>query len=99
MVSDTPLIDFLVGHWKLAVASLIVCEGFGLCLIARLWFRYRKMSAVRKIAWSAVLLVPIVGWLFFAAFRQPPERDENAGHVEHGRDAAYGGDFTSGHHF
>jgi hypothetical protein len=99
MTSDTLFIDFLLRHWKFAIVLLIVCEGFGLWLIARLWFTYRTMSAVRKIAWSGVLLVPIVGWLFFAAFLRPPERDENAGHVEHGRDAAGGGDFTSGHHF
>ena len=99
MVSDTPLIDYFFAHWKLAVVLFIVCEGFGLCLIARLWVARRKLRVIQKLAWSVVLLVPVVGWLFFAAFRQPPERDENAGHVEHGRDAAYGGDFTSGHHF
>src|SRR5712672_1345310 len=99
MASDTPLIDFFLLHWKLAVALFIVCEGFSLCLIARLWVARRKLSVIQKLAWSVVLLVPIVGWLFFAAFRQPPERDENAGRVEYGRDAVCGGDFTSGHHF
>ena len=81
------------------VVLLIVCESVGLCLVTRFWVMRRKLGVLHKLAWSVVLLVPVVGWLFFAAFRQPPERDENAGHVEHGRDAAYGGDFTSGHHF
>jgi hypothetical protein len=99
MVSDTPLIDFLLAHWKLAVALLIVCEGFSLCLIARLWLTRRKMGVVRKLAWSLVLLLPVVGWLFFAAFCPAPGRDEHGGHVEHGS-AAWGGDFGLGsHHF
>jgi cytochrome b subunit of formate dehydrogenase len=99
MVSDTPLIDFLVAHWKLAVALLVVCEGFSLCLIARLWLTRRKMGVVRKLAWSVVPLVPLVGRLFFAAFCPVPRRDEHGGHVEHGG-AAWGGDFGPGsHHF
>jgi hypothetical protein len=98
-VSDTPLIDFLLAHSKLAGTLLIVCEGVSLCLIARLWFTRPKLSAVRRLAWSVVLLVPIVGWLFFTAFRHPPARDENEGHVEHGGAAAGGGDITPGHHF
>jgi hypothetical protein len=99
MVNDTPLIDFVLEHWKLAVSLLIVCEGFSLCLIARLWITRRRMGVFRKLAWSLVLLVPIVGWLFFAAFSPAPQRDEHGGHVEHGS-AAWGGDFGPGsHHF
>ena len=99
MVSYTPLIDFVLAHWKLAVATLIVCEGFSLCLIARFWLTRRKINILRKLAWSVVLLVPVVGWLFFAAFCPAPRPDEHAGHVEHGR-AAWGGDFGPGsHHF
>ena len=99
MVSDTPLIDYLLVHWNLAVVLLIVCEGVGLCLVARFWVTRRKLSVLYKLAWSVVLLVPIVGWLFFAAFCQAPRRDEHGGHVEHGS-AAWGGDFGPGpHHF
>jgi len=97
MISDTPLIDFLLAHWKLAVALLIVCEGVSLCLIARLWLMRRKMGVVRKLAWSGMLLVPVIGWLFFAAFCPAPRRDEHGGHVEHGS-AAWGGDFGPGSH-
>src|SRR6266513_932718 len=99
MVSDTPLIDFVLAHWKLAVATLIVCEGFSLCLIARFWLTNPKISVVRKLAWSVILLVPVVGWLFFAAFCPAPSRDEHGGHIEHGS-AAWGGTFGPGdHHF
>jgi hypothetical protein len=99
MVSDTPLIDFLLSHWKLAIALLIGCEGFGLCLIARLWVARPKMGVIRKLLCSLILLIPFVGWLFFAAFCPAPARDEHGGHVEHGS-AALGGDFGPGpHHF
>ncbi len=100
MVSDAPLIDFLFSHWRLSLASLIVCEGFSLCLIARLWITRPKVSAIRKLFWSLILLVPIVGWLFFAAFCPAPARDEHGGHVEYGDPTAGGGDYgAGGHHF
>ena len=60
----------------------------------------RKLSVIRKLMWSLdLLLVPVVGWLFFAAFCPAPGRDEHGGHGEHGG-AALGGDFEPGtHHF
>ena len=99
MVSDTPLIDFLLAHWKLSVALLMIFEGFSLWLIARLWLTRRRLGVIRKLAWSMVLLIPVVGWLFFAAFCPAPARDEHGGHVEYGG-AALGGTFGPGdHHF
>ena len=64
MVSDRLLIDYLLAHWKLAIAALIVCEGFGLRLVAHLWVTRRKLSLIRKLALSFVLLIPLIGWLF-----------------------------------
>ncbi|MCA1601626.1 MAG: hypothetical protein LC776_08285 [Acidobacteria bacterium] len=88
--------DFFVFHWKLTVVILGVCAATSLCLIARLWIRGRRGGTLRKLAWSLVLLVPLVGWIFFAGFYRPPEADENEGHVEYGGSAAGGGDFGPG---
>jgi hypothetical protein len=96
MVSDTPIIDFMQAHWKLSIIILAACVAVSLCLIARLWVMGRRVRALRKIAWSIVLFVPLFGWLFFAAFYHPPERSENEGHVEYGGAAAGGGDFGPG---
>jgi hypothetical protein len=44
-----------------------------------------------KIVWSIVLLIPVLGWLFFAAFYRPPAALDWTGHAEHGRDADIAG--------
>jgi hypothetical protein len=45
-----------------------------------------------KIVWSIVLLIPVLGWLCFAAFYRRAEALDWTGHAEHGRDAGYIGD-------
>jgi uncharacterized membrane protein YhaH (DUF805 family) len=97
MVSDTNAIDLLLAHWRVAAIAFVVCFGISLCLIARLWVRERHDTTLRKFAWSLVLVVPIFGWLFFAAFYHAPRRSANEGHVEYGQAAQGDGGFASGH--
>jgi hypothetical protein len=86
MVNDPTIIDFLVAHSKLGIIVLASCLFVSLCLIARLWFTRRRDSALRKILWSIMLLVPLLGWLFYAAFYHAPEPGPG-GHVEYGQAA------------
>ena len=81
---SAPIVEFLAAYWKASVMALTICLTFSLCLIARLWLREHRVGAVRKLAWSGVLLVPLFGWLFYGAFFRAPERDDSQGHVEHG---------------
>ena len=57
---------------------LAVCVFVSVCLIAQLWVTRRRDSTLRKIFWSLVLLVPIVGWIFYGGFYRPPESDASA---------------------
>ncbi len=41
------------------------------CLIARMWLKYRNDSLTKKLFWSVILLMPLAGWVFYAAFYNP----------------------------
>jgi hypothetical protein len=88
MVSDN-IFDFVIVHRTIGVVTAGICAVVSLCLIARLWFLHRRARAISKIVWSIVLLIPVLGWLCFAAFYRPPEALGWTGHAEHGRDAGY----------
>jgi hypothetical protein len=91
MVSDN-IFDFLLAHRTLGVVTAGVCAFVSLSLIARLWVLHQRARVIPKIVWSVVLLIPLFGWLCFAAFYTPPEALSWTGHVEHGRDAGSIGD-------
>jgi hypothetical protein len=89
-MSDTSLTDFFAAHFTVTVVLSAACVGISLCLIARLWVLQRS-HVLAKLLLSVVLLAPIFGWLFFAAFYRAPEASAWTGHAEHGRDAGYAG--------
>ncbi len=90
MLNVTNAIDSLVRNRRAGTSAAAVCLAISLCLIARLWFLHRGDSVGSRMLWSAVLLLPIFGWLFFAAFHPAPRRLAGDGHAEHGQ-AAHGG--------
>ena len=56
-----------------------------LCIIARLWVTRRADPIGRKLVWSViVLLLPMLGWLFYAAFYQAPKPLYDGDHYESG---------------
>ncbi len=59
--ADTPLTaeEKLILIWSL---------GLSFCLIARMWLGDRGVSWERKLFWSAVLLIPVLGWVFYGGF-------------------------------
>ena len=91
MLSVTNAVDYIVTNWRVGTMLGAVCLTVSLCLIARLWLLHSSDSFVGRLIWSGVLLVPILGWLFFAAFHHSPDRIAGDGHSEHGQ-AAHGGD-------
>ena len=91
MVTGDDLIDLLAAHRPIAVAAAAVWAFVSFCLIARLWVVHRRARVIPKLAWSVVLLIPILGWLLFAAFFHQPEALSWTGHAEYGRDAPYAG--------
>jgi hypothetical protein len=86
-VSDTLITDFLAGHPKTAVVIAAACVFVSLSLIARLWVTHSSASVLKKVVWSILLLVPLLGWIFYCAFFQVPSVSENRAAIEHSRDA------------
>ena len=56
-----------------------------LSLIVRLWLVHRSTPLLRKLCWSVALLLPFVGWFFYAAFFHRLGPSDSPCHVEHGR--------------
>ena len=71
------------------IALAALWAFISLCMIARLWALHRRERLFTKLVWSLILIIPLFGWLFFAAFYRPPEALDSTGHAEHGRDAPY----------
>jgi uncharacterized membrane protein len=81
MMTFNALDDFFTAHRTLCIAA---CVLVSLCLITQLWLAHRSDSTLRKLLWSFVLIVPLVGWVFYGGFYRPPHPDANAGHREYG---------------
>lgn len=50
---------------------LLVCAFVSASLLRRLW-RGEGDSAPRRLFWSAVVCVPLIGWVFYGCFYSPP---------------------------
>jgi hypothetical protein len=92
MVSDN-ILDFFVAHRPLGVVIAGICAFVSLSLITRLWVLHRRARTMSKIVWSVVLLLPVFGWLFFAAFYRAPASLSWTGTEEYG----YTSGGTDGH--
>jgi hypothetical protein len=91
MMRADRVIDFLVAHRAFGIALLALWAFVSLCMVARVWVLHRRERVLTKLVWSLILLLPLLGWLFFAAFYRPPEALDWTRHAEHGRDAPYAG--------
>jgi hypothetical protein len=41
-------------------------------LILSLWVRHRRDTVLKRLGWSLVLLVPVIGWVFYGGLYRPP---------------------------
>lgn len=71
-----------------------VCLSVSLCFVVHLWLARRGDPVIGRGVWTVILLVPLLGWLFYLAFYRAPGRT-HGGHAEHGY-AASGGDYAGG---
>jgi len=74
-----------VPHWlgvhpNIAIAFGSFCLWVSLCLIIRLWLIHPG-SDVKKVYWSVILLIPLVGWTLYAGCYEIPSSSgrENSG--------------------
>lgn len=63
------------------VFAAAACWSISLCIIARLWVTRRADPIGRKLVWSIILLLlPVLGWLFYAGFYRAPKPVGNGYH-------------------
>jgi hypothetical protein len=77
-------------HPILLIVIVGVCIWITLSLIVRMWFIHRRVALATKLFWSVVLLIPLFGWIFYAAVFRPPTVSESRAPTEHSRDAYAG---------
>jgi len=68
--------EWLAGHQTGAICVGAFCLWVSLCLILRLWLLHRGAAFGRKLVWSAILFIPLFGWILYAGFFQTPEVSE-----------------------
>jgi hypothetical protein len=85
------ILESLAQHRIVAIVVIAVWLWISLSLIARMWLLHRQRAFVSKLAWTIILLVPLVGWVMYGAFFNPPSVSDIRAPTEHSRDAMYGG--------
>jgi hypothetical protein len=78
----------------------ILWGWISLSLILHLWLarRQRQTGWIKKVIWSCVLLIPVLGWLFYGGFFNMPD---DKGHTRAGAGIDTGnvtGGSSEGHH-
>ncbi|MEN8772712.1 MAG: hypothetical protein ABF379_11995 [Akkermansiaceae bacterium] len=50
-----------------------------LAMIFRMWIKHREAHVVKKLFWTIILIIPIIGAVFYAAFFKRPGSHNNGG--------------------
>ena len=75
-----------IGLFVLAIAIeyrlfYAICWLISLYLVVRLWLTRRADPIGRKVIWSIILLLmPVLGWIFYAGFYEAPKPVGNGHH-------------------
>jgi len=69
--SSFAMVELFPGE-KIAFA---VCLGMSATLILRLWVVHRADKFFKKLFWSLVLLLPVLGWVCYGAWYTPLARN------------------------
>jgi hypothetical protein len=83
------LFGYLSHHPVVAVALEIFCLAVSICLIGRMWRVHQRDSFAKKLFWTFVLFVPLLGWTFYASLFHPPGYTDSP--AQPNRDAMSGG--------
>ena len=73
----------------LKYVGLVAWTVVSLGLIGSLWTKHRRDRMAKKLFWTVVLCVPVVGWIFYGGMYKPPERDLHVS-IESGDSGWYG---------
>ncbi len=55
----------------LPVMGAIACAFISFILIVKLWLNRARDPLLKKLGWSILLCVPLIGWVFYGAFYTP----------------------------
>ena len=60
------------------IAATSVAGLISAALILSLWLRHRRDHLLKRLGWSLVLLVPVIGWVLYGGLYRPPpvQRDD-----------------------
>ena len=78
------LVSWLGQHLSVA----ILWGWISLSLILHIWLARRRVGWFRKVIWSCIVLMPLLGWLFYGAFFSVPG---DKGHTRAGMGIDTGG--------
>lgn len=63
----------LGNHPFLLIVLCAIWAWVSTTLVIRLWLVHRAASFTKKLLWSLMLLVPVFGWMCYAALFQSPD--------------------------
>ena len=61
-------------HPDVFLFLLILCLGVSVKLGAGLWRNHTEASVLKRLVWSVVILVPVLGWICYGGLFSVPER-------------------------
>ena len=64
---------WLTQHHTVAMLLGAFCLWVSICLILRMWLMHRREPFIHKLVWTFFLLIPLFGWIFYAAFFRVPD--------------------------
>lgn len=79
--------EFFAAHWIATTLVGTFCLWISICFILQVWIIHHKVSFIRKLFWSLMLLLPGLGWLVYGALFENPTFNGTA----YGGVCSYGG--------
>ncbi len=83
------LFDHLSRHPAVSGVLAVFCLAVSFYLVGRMWRVHRRETLAKKLFWTFVLFVPLLGWCFYAGLFHPPGYTDSP--AQPNRDAMYGG--------
>jgi integral membrane sensor domain MASE1 len=66
------VVAWVIENPTAALVAGSLCLTVSASLILRIWCGHRRTPIFRRLFWSAVVLVPLLGWLLYASCFNPP---------------------------
>ena len=74
-----PLRDEAGNYTLLGLLWIGFVLWLSLAIILRMWLRHREAHVIKKLFWTVILMIPMIGAVFYAAFFKRPGSHNNGG--------------------